>query len=52
MPKVDFGVLRRFEPLSSSFVPVLAGALFDFFPDFKRALFLYDEFSNCFQLVF
>ena len=27
MPKVDFGVLRRFEPLSSSFVPVLAGAL-------------------------
>ena len=52
MPTVDFGVLRRFEPPSSGFVPVLAGALLDFLPDFKKSAGFFILFSNCFQLPF
>lgn len=52
MQKAVSGMRSGFEPLFAAFAPIFPSALLNFLSDFKGALFLYDEFSDCFQLVF
>lgn len=52
MQKAVSGMRSGFEPLFAAFSPIFPSALLNFLSDFKGALFLYDEFSDCFQLVF
>lgn len=48
MQKAVSGMRSGFEPLIAAFSSIFASTLLNFLLDFKRALFLYDEFSNCF----